>query len=166
MVNRGVELTLSGNADCPQGLPVDGQRDGLLHEEQNHGTLQRSTEYELSNTSKKLVVGHDVGEFYINRFAGVNPANGDALWYTKDGALTTELRDEDKVMIGRACMPRGKAASARRSRGRGLSLTAQFSWVADRWMINNDRYFNESNGRFASNNQSRRLLERWKNRAT
>ncbi|MDE7077426.1 MAG: SusC/RagA family TonB-linked outer membrane protein, partial [Alistipes sp.] len=44
----------------------------------------------------------------------------------------------------------------------GLSLTAQFSWVADRWMINNDRYFNESNGRFASNNQSRRLLERWK----
>ena len=29
-------------------------------------------------------------------------------------------------------------------------------------MINNDRYFDESNGRFASYNQSRRLLERWK----
>ena len=32
---------------------------------------------------------------------------------------------------------------------KGLSLSAQFSWVADRWMINNDRYFDESNGRFA-----------------
>ena len=45
---------------------------------------------------------------------------------------------------------------------KGLSLTAQFSWVADRWMLNNDRYFDESNGRFASYNQSRRLLDRWK----
>ena len=43
------------------------------------------------------------------------------------------------------------------------SLTAQFSWVADRWMLNNDRYFDESNGRFATYNQSRRLLDRWKN---
>ncbi len=45
---------------------------------------------------------------------------------------------------------------------KGIALSAQFSWVADRWMINNDRYFDESNGRFASYNQSRRLLNRWK----
>ena len=29
-------------------------------------------------------------------------------------------------------------------------------------MINNDRYFDESNGRFVSFNQSKRLLNRWK----
>ena len=29
-------------------------------------------------------------------------------------------------------------------------------------MVNNDRYFDESNGRFATYNQSRRLLDRWK----
>ena len=29
-------------------------------------------------------------------------------------------------------------------------------------MLNNDRYFDESNGRFQSYNQSRRLLKRWK----
>jgi hypothetical protein len=45
---------------------------------------------------------------------------------------------------------------------KGLSLSAQFSWVGDRWMINNDRYFDESNGRFMTYNQSRRLLNRWK----
>lgn len=43
----------------------------------------------MSQTSMKLVVGHDSGEFYINRFAGVNPVNGDALWYTRDGAPAT-----------------------------------------------------------------------------
>ena len=36
------------------------------------------------------------------------------------------------------------------------------SFVARRYMVNNDRYFDESNGRFATYNQSSRLLERWK----
>ena len=45
---------------------------------------------------------------------------------------------------------------------KGLSLSAQFSFVADRWVMNNDRYFDESNGRFATYNQSARLLDRWK----
>lgn len=46
---------------------------------------------------------------------------------------------------------------------KGLSLAAQFSWVADRWMFNNDRYFEESNGLYAAYNQSNRLLyDRWK----
>jgi hypothetical protein len=36
--------------------------------------------------------------------------------------------------------------------------------VADRWMFNNDRFFEESNGLYSTYNQSRRLLyDRWKN---
>ena len=58
-------------------------------------------EYELPNTSTKWVVGHPYGEFYINRYAGVNPANGDPLWYDKDGNITTEFRESDKVMVGK-----------------------------------------------------------------
>ena len=47
---------------------------------------------------------------------------------------------------------------------KGISLAAQFSWVADRWMFNNDRFFEESNGLYSSAyNQSKRLLyDRWK----
>ena len=119
-------------------------------------------EYERSNTNTKLVVGHPLGEFYINRYAGVNPVNGDALWYTKDGELTTELRDEDKVLIGKSYIAPWQGGFGTALSWKGLSLSAQFSWVADRYMINNDRYFDESNGRFASYNQSRRLLDRWK----
>ena len=119
-------------------------------------------EYERSNTNTKLVVGHPLGEFYINRYAGVNPINGDALWYTREGELTTELRDEDKVLIGKSYIAPWQGGFGTAVSWKGLSLSAQFSWVADRWMINNDRYFDESNGRFASYNQSRRLLDRWK----
>ena len=115
-------------------------------------------EYELANTNTKLVVG----EFYINRYAGVNPANGDALWYDKDGNLTTELKDSDKVLVGNTFHAPWQGGFGTAFSWKGISLSAQFSWVADRYMLNNDRYFDESNGRFATYNQSRRLLGRWK----
>lgn len=119
-------------------------------------------EYEISSSNLKLVVGHDFGEYYINRFAGVNPANGDALWYTKDGEITNELRDEDKVMVGKSMNAPWQGGFGTNFSWKGLSLSAQFSWIGDRWVINNDRYFQESNGRFQSYNQSVKLLDRWK----
>ena len=98
----------------------------------------------------------------MNRYAGVNPINGDALWYDKEGKLTTELRDDDKVLLGKSYIAPWQGGFGSQLSYKGLSLSAQFSWVADRWMINNDRYFDESNGRFANYNQSSRLLDRWK----
>ena len=81
----------------------------------------------------------------------------------KDGNLTNELRDEDKVLVGKNYHAPWQGGFGTNLSWKGLTLSAQFSWVADRWMINNDRYFDESNGRFATYNQSRRLLDRWKN---
>lgn len=120
------------------------------------------TEYENANTNTKLVVGHPLGEFYMNRFAGVNPANGDALWYDKDGNITNVLKDSDRVLLGKSCNAPFQGGFGTVFSWKGLSVSAQFSFVAGRYMVNNDRYFDESNGRFATYNQSRRLLERWK----
>lgn len=120
------------------------------------------TEYEPAGTSTKLVVGQPLGQFYLNRFYGVNPANGDALWLTKDDGITTGLRDSDKVLTGKSSIAPWQGGFGTSLSWKGLSLGAQFSWVAGRYMINNDRYFDESNGRFMAYNQSRRLLDRWK----
>ena len=162
MVNTGLELNVS--ADLVRSA------DFLWNFNFNMGyNLNRITElyngvseYENANTNTKLVVGHPLGEFYMNRYAGVNPANGDALWYDKDGNLTNELRDSDRVLLGKSCNAPLQGGFGTMVSYRGLSLSAQFSWVGERYMVNNDRYFDESNGRFATYNQSRRLLDRWK----
>lgn len=121
-------------------------------------------EYEMSGTSTKLRVGHPVGEFYINRFAGVNPSNGDALWLDKDGNITNEFREEDKVYVGKNFNAPWQGGFGTTLAYKGVSLSANFSWVADRWMFNNDRFFEESNGLYSAYNQSKRLLyNRWKN---
>ena len=162
MVNRGVELTLAGSVIATENFLWTLNANVSYNKNKITSLYNGVQEYEMSNTSRKLVVGHDVGEFYLNRFAGVDPANGDALWYTREGELTTELRDEDKVMTGKSMYAPWEGGFGTALDWKGLSLSVQFSWVADRWMINNDRFFNESNGRFASYNQSRRLLDRWK----
>ena len=162
MVNTGLELNVS--ADLVRSA------DFLWNFNFNMGyNLNRITElyngvseYENANTNTKLVVGHPLGEFYMNRYAGVNPANGDALWYDKDGNLTNELRDSDRVLLGKSCNAPLQGGFGTMVSYRGLSLSAQFSWVGERYMVNNDRFFDESNGRFATYNQSRRLLDRWK----
>ena len=161
MVNKGVELNVLGTLIATPEFMWTVNANVSYNHNRITELYNGVQEYERSGTNTKLVVGHPLGEFYINRYAGVNPANGDALWYTKDGELTTELRDEDKVLVGKSYIAPWQGGFGTALSWKGLSLTAQFSWVADRWMLNNDRYFDESNGRFASYNQSRRLLERW-----
>ena len=121
------------------------------------------TEYVASDTGRMVAVGHPLGEFYLNRYAGVNPINGDALWYTKDGEITTEYNESDKVMLGKTHEAPWQGGFGTTLSWKGFSLSAQFTWVADRWMLNNDRVFQESNGLFSAYNQSKRMLyDRWK----
>ena len=163
MVNRGVELSL--NADVVRRGDFVWNISANVSYNKNKITelYNGLDEYELSSTSTKLVVGHSVGEFYINRYAGVNPANGDALWLDKNGEVTTEFNESDKVMIGKSYIAPWQGGFGTSLSWKGLTLSAQFSWVADRWMFNNDRFFEESNGLYSSYNQSRRLLyDRWK----
>ena len=162
MVNKGVELSVNATAIAVKDFSWTINANFSYNDNKITELYNGVTEYENSGAYTKYVVGESLGQFYINRYAGVNPANGDALWYDKNGNITTELRDEDKVLIDKSYHAPWQGGFGTALAWKGLSLSAQFSWVADRWMINNDRYFDESNGRFASYNQSRRLLERWK----
>ena len=164
MVNRGVEIQL--NADIIRHRNFVWNITANVSYNRNeitelYGDLD---EYELSSTNTKLKKGHSVGEFYINRYAGVNPANGDALWLDAKGNITTEYRESDKVMLeGKSYIAPWQGGFGTSFMWNGFTLSTQFSWVADRWMFNNDRFFEESNGLYSAYNQSRRLLyERWK----
>jgi TonB-linked SusC/RagA family outer membrane protein len=44
-------------------------------------------------------VGYSPDTFYLVRYAGVDPTNGDALYYDKDGAITNVYNSEDRVLL-------------------------------------------------------------------
>lgn len=163
MVNRGVEFDV--NADILQ--INDFKWNVNANASYNHNEITELynglDEYEIPGTNMMLKVGHPYGEHYLVRFAGVNPANGDALWYTKDGQLTNEYDEDNKVLIGKSYVAPWQGGFGTSFSWRGLSLDAQFSWVRNRWMLNNDRLFDESNGLYSTAyNQSAELLNRWR----
>lgn len=121
------------------------------------------TEYTMSTTGLKYMVGHSISEFYLPLYAGVNPANGDALWYKPDGTITNEFSEDYKVMTGKKFDADWQGGFGTTLSWKGLALTAQFSWIGEHWVFNNDRLMSESNGTYTSYNQSKRLLyDRWK----
>jgi TonB-linked SusC/RagA family outer membrane protein len=163
MINRGVDLDLNVNVLKFKDFLWTVSANASYNKNEIKELYEGRDEYELSTTGLFLKKGHSFGEFYTNRFAGVNPANGDALWYDKNGNLTNECLDEDKVLVGKSYIAPWQGGFGTSLSWKGLTVSTQFSWVADRWMMNNDRYFNESNGTFVNYNQSKKMLyDRWK----
>ena len=164
MVNRGVELSLDGDLIRTRDFRWSLFANASYNKNKITELYNGRDDYDMGSTNLYLKVGHSYGEFYLNRFAGVNPVNGDALWYDKDGNLTNEYREEDKVLVGKSYISPWQGGFGTTLSWRGLSASAQFSWVSDRYMMNNDRYFDESNSKANANyNQSRKLLyNRWK----
>ena len=163
MINRGVEVNLNGDVIRTDNFAWNLSANVSYNFNELRELYNGVQEYTNSTTGLRYEVGHPVNEYYLNRYAGVNPANGEQLWYTKDGEITTEMREEDKVMTGKTFVAPWAGGFGTSLSWKGISLSAQFSWMADRWVMNNDRYFEENNGGFSAYNQSKRLLyDSWK----
>ena len=163
MVNRGVELSLDADIIKTKDFTWNVFANASYNKNKLTELYNGIDEYVDSNVTM-YSVGHTVAGFYMVRYAGVNPANGDALWYTKDGKITNEFSEEDRVLIeGKSFVAPWQGGFGTNLSWKGLMLSAQFSWMADRWVYNNDRLMDESNGLYTSYNQSKRLLyDRWK----
>lgn len=163
MVNRGVEFNINADVIRTKNFSWNVNANASYNHNEIVELYNGLNEYTVSTTGMKLVVGHPVSEFFLTRYAGVNSANGQPLWYTPNGDITSEYSDQNKVMTGKSSNAPWQGGFGTTVSWKGLSLTTQFSWVADRWMINNDRYF-EENSLFGNFNQSKRMLyDRWQN---
>ncbi len=48
----------------------------------------------------RIVEGEQLMQFYIYDYAGVNPVNGEALWYNEEGKITNSFNDARRVYKG------------------------------------------------------------------
>lgn len=163
MTNAGIEVELQGDLIRTKDFTWNLTVNFAYNKNKIKKLYNNETEYTESTSGIKYTIGHSSGEFALVRWAGVNPLNGDALWYTKDGEITNQYSESDAVLTGKSYFAPWNGGFATSLTYKGLSLSAQFSWVADRYMFNNDRIMSESNGRDASTQQSTKLLyDRWK----
>ncbi len=105
----------------------------------------------IIGTTRITAVGEDFETFYLPRYAGVNPDNGEALWFINDESneTTNNYGDAEQVIIGNAT-PDFYAGFRNTISYKGISLDFQLysAWgglVYDTW------------NRFTNSDGSRRL---------
>ena len=128
----------------------------------------------IPNTGVCWAVGQPVSYFFYPIWAGVNPANGDATWYTPnpDPAKITETTKSNTTNVFNSTGLQQNTGIQRYAPFNGgfgfsarlhqFSVGADFSFSEGKYMINNDRFFFENPGQFPGFNQSSNVLNYWK----
>ncbi len=109
-----------------------------------------------------LKVGEPVSSFYLKQFAGADPANGDALFYTEGNGLTkTSDYSEAKRSVAGNPQPSWIAGLTNEINYKGVALSFTFvgEWGAS--IFNGGGVYQSSSADYFDN-QTRDQLNRWK----
>ncbi len=107
-------------------------------------------------------VGHPMYEYYLHDYAGVNPANGEALWYTEDGSITNNYSQSREVFCG-SPEPKLMGGFNTTFAWNGLSLSAFFEYKYGNYVcILNEWSYLNGDGSDLTMNQMASSLNYWK----
>ncbi|HEA31130.1 MAG TPA: SusC/RagA family TonB-linked outer membrane protein [Leeuwenhoekiella sp.] len=159
--NKGLEVTLSGDIVRNQNL---------------RWTIGGNVAF-LDNEVKKLVNGVDIdngttilreGEerytFNLVRYAGVNPANGQALYLDTEGNVTSEyLSGNNTVLSGKSPIANIEGGFYTSINYKGFGLRADFVGKAGNYILNYQRSDGVAIGGIGNSNRRVEAFNYWKN---
>ncbi|MGI4727876.1 MAG: SusC/RagA family TonB-linked outer membrane protein [Janthinobacterium lividum] len=162
MRNQGVEFSI-------KGIPVKTKdftwnvNFNIAHNASTMTSLANPNAANPSQTSLWLAKGYDYYTFYSRQYAGVDPANGNALWYT-DGtktATTTNYSAAARVPMGQAD-PKIISGFNNNFTFKGVTLSVDFygsfgNRVSDSWSY----YLNDGTYLTGSNKYAYTFYNRW-----
>lgn len=127
------------------------------------------TEYSIPNTGRNLVVGEDPFEMWVPIRAGIDPADGQIMWYIPDenGEPTDQITKEWDSEALRCRTHHTMQTPVFGGFGltaswRGLTLRADFSYVLGKYMTDNVGFFTHNSAQAASGyNQDRSMWRQW-----
>ena len=157
--NNGVDLLLNLNLIKPKGDDF-----GLSFS--FNGNYNDNNLYDIpADTGYIIGIGRNggpIGELYTIRYAGVNPANGNLLFYTKDNQLTESPNaDTDRVWTNTTSVPDYFGGISSKATYKGFTFQTQFNFATGihRFDNNMSRFQSYSSvGRF---NMSKDVLRAW-----
>ncbi|MET0300623.1 MAG: SusC/RagA family TonB-linked outer membrane protein [Flavitalea sp.] len=155
--NRGLELNItsrnfvSKNFNWETNLNMAFNRNKVIA--LNDGAL-----FSSPGASQPIGVGHDMDEWNMPVWAGVDPANGDPLWekvmkdadgksyitYTNDyNSAATEV---SRQYTGKSAAPKFTGGFTNTISYKGFSLSAFFNFVYGNWVYNDTRFYFDNDG--------------------
>ncbi len=158
--NRGFDFQIAYDVIRPE------TKDGLLVTVNVLGNYNKQEILDLPGDETELIgtgrIGGPLFEYYSVRYAGVNPANGNLLFYTADGEVTENPNvDTDRVWLGKNIFPDWQGSFGLNIDYKGFFVTAQFNYTVgvDRFDFDLSGFQNPTNiGQFRSSTD---LLRAW-----
>lgn len=138
--NKGVEITISGTPVKTKNFSWDLSFN-FTHNKNRVLKLPGGKDVAVARTNFLLREGYDFRSYYVREWAGVDPANGDPLWYV-DGthaATTNDYNVAQRQLIGSAS-PKYYGGFTSTFNFKGFDLQSDFFYnygnlVSDGWII-------------------------------
>lgn len=163
MTNKGIEITLNAR---PLRLKDFTWDISVNFTHNTNKVTELYQDFPLAPVSfQQVAVGHDAQSFYLRQWAGVDPANGDPLWYIDSSrSKTTNVYSAAKLVLNGQADPKYFGSVMNTFTYMGFSLAVQFYYnfgndIYDIW----DRYMNSDGLYLGSFNQLSDQLNSWKN---
>ena len=162
--NRGLEFSLTSNN-------ITGKQ--LTWETNLNMAFNRNKILELSGGAATfrpgnrlpIAAGHDMGEFNLPIWAGVNPENGDPQWEKlvtdANGNVTKELTNvystvqtvQSRQFTGKSTNPKFTGGLTNTLTYKGFTFSAFLNFVYGSWVYNESRTLFDNDGLYESYNQ-------------
>lgn len=161
--NRGVELMVSGTPVIAGDFRWDASFNIALNKNKMLTVADGQTQYVVG--SAIYIPGSPAASWYMRQWAGVDPANGNPLWYVDETKTTTtsSYGAAKIVNTGKQSDPKGFGSFTNTFSYKGFSLDAMLyfsygNYIRDAWAS-----YTQSDGANGNFNRVAIQLDRWQN---
>ncbi len=160
MMNKGVEFALDidvlkdGDFDWSVGMNIAYNQVELTD-------LATDDEFIPDGFWRRHVVGGGYSDFYVYDWAGVNPTNGEGLWYDDNGDLTNNANAARRVFKGQV-EPDYQGGFNTHFGWKGFTFDAYFEYKLGHYVYIMEHRYTDADGYNYGNNQTVYSLDYWK----
>ncbi|MBV8256050.1 MAG: TonB-dependent receptor [Chitinophaga sp.] len=156
MENKGIEILLnSKNIQTKQFTWTTS-----LNLAYNKNNVKSINGQIIESGVQRAVEGQPIGVFYMQRYAGVDPSNGDALYYTKDGKKTNDYTQADRGVVGKS-NPDWTGGFTNTFSYKGIDLSIFFTFVQGNQIFNQAGQYQSVGFGGGYDNQTIDQMNRW-----
>ena len=159
MENRGIEIQVNGDVISTPDftLNVGANFTQITNE------ITRLDEAIVDGT-KRREEGRDFQEYFLYGWAGVDPENGDPLWYTDatKTETTNEINNAERFYDGKSATPDFFGAFNLKAQFKGFTLAGQLNYQFGNYLYDNVGWVIHGDGRFTPRSTTTYAFEnRW-----